>query len=109
MDTSKKVSPLLKQYYAIKAKHPDILLLFLLGKNYQTFEEDAKTASSLLGIHLFQRADGIKFVEFRQSILIGYLSKLIKAGLMVAFFEPFNDTQFVNLEPEIELHKDLFA
>ena len=52
-------TPLMKQYYSIKAKHPDAILLFRVGDFYETFEEDAIKASSILGIALTKRANGV--------------------------------------------------
>ena len=60
MNEDKKIveTPLMKQYFAIKAKHPDALLLFRVGDFYETFGEDAVTASKVLGIVLTKRANG---------------------------------------------------
>ena len=51
-------TPLMKQYLEIKAKHPDAVLLFRVGDFYETFSEDAITASEILGITLTKRANG---------------------------------------------------
>ena len=51
-------TPLMKQYNAIKAKHPDALLLFRVGDFYETFREDAVTAANVLGIVLTKRKNG---------------------------------------------------
>ena len=51
-------TPLMKQYYAIKTKHPDAILLFRVGDFYETFGEDAIEASEILGITLTRRANG---------------------------------------------------
>jgi len=51
-------TPLMKQYYAIKAKHPDAVLLFRIGDFYETFGDDAIKAADILGITLTRRANG---------------------------------------------------
>ena len=51
-------TPLMKQYYSIKAVHPDAILLFRVGDFYETFGEDAIKASGILGITLTRRANG---------------------------------------------------
>ena len=57
-------TPLMKQYYNIKTKHPDAILLFRVGDFYETFGEDAIKASEILGITLTRRANGsAQFVE----------------------------------------------
>ena len=57
-------TPLMKQYYNVKAKHPDAILLFRVGDFYETFGEDAIRASEILGITLTRRANGsASFVE----------------------------------------------
>ena len=59
MTTKKKeATPLMKQYHAIKAKHPDAILLFRVGDFYETFGEDAIKASKVLGIILTKRHNG---------------------------------------------------
>jgi DNA mismatch repair protein MutS len=65
-------TPLMKQYYAVKSKHPDAILLFRVGDFYETFGEDAIRASEILGITLTRRANGsASFVE-----LAGFLTML---------------------------------
>ena len=51
-------TPLMKQYIEMKGKHPDAILLFRVGDFYETFSEDAITASEILGITLTRRANG---------------------------------------------------
>ena len=51
-------TPLMKQFYSIKSKHPDAMLLFRVGDFYETFGDDAKKASDILGITLTKRANG---------------------------------------------------
>ncbi len=88
-------TPLMKQYYSIKAKHPDALLLFRVGDFYETFGEDALKASEILGIVLTRRANGAaSFVElagFPYHALDTYLPKLVRAGQKVAICEQLED------------------
>jgi len=88
-------TPLMKQYYAVKAKHPDAILLFRVGDFYETFGEDAIHASEILGITLTRRANGsASFVElagFPYHALDTYLPKLVRAGQRVAICEQLED------------------
>jgi len=85
----------MKQYYAVKAKHPDAVLLFRVGDFYETFGEDAIRASGILGITLTRRANGsASFVElagFPYHALDTYLPKLVRAGARVAICEQLED------------------
>ncbi len=88
-------TPLMKQYYAIKAKHPDAVLLFRVGDFYETFGDDAIKAAEILGITLTRRANGAaSFVElagFPYHALDTYLPKLVRAGQRVAICEQLED------------------
>ena len=88
-------TPLMKQYYSVKAKHPDALLLFRVGDFYETFGEDAVKASEILGITLTRRANGAaSFVElagFPYHALDTYLPRLVRAGQRVAICEQLED------------------
>ena len=88
-------TPLMKQYFAIKAKYPDAILLFRVGDFYETFGEDAISASKILGIVLTKRANGAaSFVElagFPYHSLDSYLPKLVRAGFRVAICEQLED------------------
>jgi DNA mismatch repair protein MutS len=88
-------TPLMKQYYSVKAKHPDAILLFRVGDFYETFGEDAIRASEILGITLTRRANGsASFVElagFPYHALDTYLPKLVRAGQRVAICEQLED------------------
>ena len=88
-------TPLMKQYNAIKTKHPDAILLFRVGDFYETFGEDAIKASEILGITLTRRANGsAQFVElagFPYHALDTYLPKLVRAGQRVAICEQLED------------------
>lgn len=85
----------MKQYYAIKAKYPDALLLFRVGDFYETFGKDAIITSKILGIVLTRRANGkASFVElagFPHHALDTYLPKLVKAGQRVAICDQLED------------------
>jgi len=88
-------TPLMKQYYSIKEKHPDAVLLFRVGDFYETFGDDAIRASDILGITLTKRANGAaSFVElagFPHHALDTYLPKLVRAGQRVAICEQLED------------------
>jgi DNA mismatch repair protein MutS len=88
-------TPLMKQYYNIKTKHPDAILLFRVGDFYETFGEDAIKASEILGITLTRRANGsASFVElagFPYHALDTYLPRLVRAGQRVAICEQLED------------------
>jgi DNA mismatch repair protein MutS len=88
-------TPLMKQYYGIKQKHPDAILLFRVGDFYETFSEDAIIASEILGITLTRRANGVaQFVElagFPHHALDTYLPKLVRAGKRVAICDQLED------------------
>jgi len=94
---TKKVAetPLMKQYNAIKGKHPDALLLFRVGDFYETFREDAITASKILGIVLTKRKNGaaatIELAGFPHHSLDTYLPKLVRAGQRVAICDQLED------------------
>src|SRR5882724_5175797 len=93
--TAEVETPLMKQYFAIKAKYPDALLLFRVGDFYETFGEDAVKTSSVLGIVLTRRANGsASFVElagFPYHALDTYLPKLVRAGYRVAICDQLED------------------
>lgn len=90
-----KETPLMKQYYAIKAKHPGALLLFRVGDFYETFGEDAIRASKILGIVLTQRKNGaassVELAGFPHHSLEVYLPKLVRAGERVAICDQLED------------------
>ena len=88
-------TPLMKQYYEIKAVHPDAILLFRVGDFYETFGEDAIKASSILGITLTRRANGaasyVELAGFPYHALDNYMPKLVRAGERVAICEQLED------------------
>lgn len=85
----------MKQYNAIKAKHPDALLLFRVGDFYETFGEDAIKTSKILGIVLTKRANGaaayVDLAGFPHHALDTYLPKLVRAGQRVAICDQLED------------------
>ena len=88
-------TPLMKQYYHVKSKHPDAILLFRVGDFYETFGTDAIKTSEILGITLTRRANGsASFVElagFPYHALDIYLPRLVRAGQRVAICEQLED------------------
>ncbi|MFM1792338.1 MAG: hypothetical protein RLZZ252_692, partial [Bacteroidota bacterium] len=92
---SDKETPLMKQYYSIKAQYPGAILLFRVGDFYETFNEDARTASAVLGIVLTKRANGgaseMDLAGFPHHSLDNYLPKLVKAGYRVAICDQLED------------------
>ena len=85
----------MKQYYAIKNKHPDAVLLFRVGDFYETFGEDAIKSAEILGITLTRRANGaasyVELAGFPHHALDTYLPKLVRAGQRVAICEQLED------------------
>ncbi len=92
-------TPLMKQYYSIKATHPEAILLFRVGDFYETFGEDAIHASSILGITLTRRANGaasyVELAGFPHHSIQTYLPRLVRAGCRVAICEQLEDPKKV--------------
>ena len=88
-------TPLMKQYFEMKGKHPDAILLFRVGDFYETFSDDAIAASEILGITLTRRANGVaqsvELAGFPHHALDTYLPKLVRAGKRVAICEQLED------------------
>lgn len=88
-------TPLMKQYIEMKGKHPDAILLFRVGDFYETFSDDAITASEILGLTLTRRANGaaqsVELAGFPHHALDTYLPKLVRAGKRVAICEQLED------------------
>lgn len=88
----------MKQYYKIKQKYPDTILLFRMGDFYETFEDDAIITSRVLGITLTKRAHGaagdVPLAGFPHHALDSYLPKLVRAGYRVAICEQLEDPKF---------------
>lgn len=97
--TSPTETPLMKQYNAIKVKYPGALLLFRVGDFYETFGQDAVTASKILDIVLTKRGAGssseIELAGFPHHSLDSYLPKLVRAGYRVAICDQLEDPKSV--------------
>src|SRR6056297_2070936 len=85
----------MKQYYQVKNKYPDAILLFRVGDFYETFEQDAIKTSEILGITLTKRANGsasyVELAGFPHHALDNYLPKLVRAGERVAICDQLED------------------
>ncbi|MCX6174231.1 MAG: DNA mismatch repair protein MutS [Ignavibacteriales bacterium] len=92
------ITPLMAQYAKIKENYPDTILLFRMGDFFETFEEDAKTASKVLGITLTKRANGaageVPLAGFPHHAIDTYLPKLVRAGYRVAVCEQMENPKF---------------
>ncbi|MBO4664600.1 MAG: DNA mismatch repair protein MutS [Bacteroidaceae bacterium] len=98
MAKKEELTPMMKQFYDLKAKHPDALLLFRCGDFYETYNEDASVAADILGITLTKRssvagtsASGTAMAGFPHHALDTYLPKLIRAGKRVAICDQLED------------------
>lgn len=96
--TKDEVTPMMKQFYDFKAKHPDALLLFRCGDFYETYGDDAVAAADILGITLTKRGSGgskrendTAMAGFPHHALDTYLPKLIRAGRRVAICDQLED------------------
>ena len=92
----KGLTPMMKQFFTLKAKHPDALMLFRCGDFYETYCEDAVAASKILGITLTRRNNGgmsgsAEMAGFPHHALDTYLPKLIRAGRRVAICDQLED------------------
>ena len=89
------ITPLMKQYQEMKAKHPDAILLFRFGDFYEAFSDDAIAVSEICGCTLARRANGkassIELAGFPNHALDTYLHKLVRAGKRVAICEQLED------------------
>lgn len=94
----KDETPLMRQYRKIKERYPDTVLLFRMGDFFETFEDDAITASKVLGITLTKRSNGaaseVPLAGFPHHALDNYLPKLVKAGYRVAVCEQMEDPKY---------------
>ena len=88
-------TPMMKQFFAVKAQHPEALLLFRCGDFYETYGDDALTASKVLGIVLTKRSnaapDSIPMAGFPHHSLETYLPRLVRAGYKVAVCDQLED------------------
>ncbi len=92
--TKSKDTPLMRQFNEIKAKYPDAMLLFRVGDFYETFNDDARKASKILGIVLTKRSNGSAddaLAGFPHHSLDTYLPKLVRAGIRVAVCDQLED------------------
>ena len=89
------LTPMMKQFFDLKAKHPEAVLLFRCGDFYETYSDDAVVASEILGITLTKRANGqaksVEMAGFPHHALDTYLPKLIRAGKRVAICDQLED------------------
>ncbi|MDE5677645.1 DNA mismatch repair protein MutS [Phocaeicola sp.] len=89
------LTPMMKQFFELKAKHPDAIMLFRCGDFYETYSEDAVVASEILGITLTKRANGqaksVEMAGFPFHALDTYLPKLVRAGKRVAICDQLED------------------
>jgi DNA mismatch repair protein MutS len=119
----KTETPLMRQYNKIKERHPNAVLLFRLGDFYETFEEDAKTVSRILGITLTKRSNGqasdVPLAGFPHHALDNYLPRLVQAGLRVAICEQLEDPKYAKkivkrdvvevVTPGVSLHDHILS
>jgi len=98
MKESMQQTPLMAQFFKIKEANPDTILLFRVGDFFETFDEDAKTASKVLGITLTKRSNGaageVPLAGFPHHAIDTYLPKLIRAGYRVAVCEQMENPKF---------------
>ena len=92
-------TPLLKQYFSIKAQHPEAVLLYRVGDFYETYSDDAVLASKVLGIVLTKRSNGdkgsVEMAGFPHHAIETYLQKLVRAGYKVAICDQLEDPALV--------------
>ena len=88
-------TPLLKQYFSIKAQHPEAVLLYRVGDFYETYSDDAVLASKVLGLVLTRRSNGdkgkVEMAGFPHHAIDSYLHKLVQAGYKVAGCDQLED------------------
>ena len=88
-------TPLLKQYFSIKAQHPEAVLLYRVGDFYETYSDDAVLASKVLGLVLTKRSNGdkgkVEMAGFPHHAIDSYLHKLVQAGYKVAVCDQLED------------------
>ena len=92
--SNEKLTPAMKQFHKFKQKHPDCILFFRMGDFYETFYEDAKTCSKVLGLTLTSRSKGtnpIPLAGVPYHAVDGYLKKMLQAGYKVAVCEQVED------------------
>jgi len=91
-------TPLIKQFFEVKAQHPEALLLYRVGDFYETYSDDAVTASRVLGLVQTKKSNGdkgsIAMAGFPHHAIEGYLTKLVRAGFKVAICDQLEDPKF---------------
>ena len=91
-------TPLMKQFFEVKAQHPEALLLYRVGDFYETYSDDAVTAARVLGLVQTKRSNGEKgtvaMAGFPHHALENYLTKLVRAGFKVAVCDQLEDPKF---------------
>ena len=99
MAKSLEDTPLLRQYFSVKAQHPEALLLYRVGDFYECYSDDAVTLSKVLGIVLTRRSNGEKgdteMAGFPHHAIDTYLPKLVRAGYKVAICDQLEDPKLV--------------
>ena len=97
MNNMNSGTPVMRQFWKTKKEHPNSILLFRMGDFYETFEEDAKITSKILGITLTKRSNGaasqVPLAGFPYHALDQYLHKLLKSGYKVAICEQIEDAK----------------
>ena len=92
-------TPMLKQYFSIKAQHPEAILLYRVGDFYETYSDDAVLVSKVLGLVLTRRSNGEKgdtpMAGFPHHAIEGYLQKLVRGGYKVAICDQLEDPALV--------------
>ena len=91
-------TPLMKQFFEVKAQHPEAILLYRVGDFYETYSDDAVTAARVLGLVQTKRSNGDKgtvaMAGFPHHALENYLTKLVRAGFKVAVCDQLEDPKF---------------
>jgi len=91
-------TPLIKQFFEVKAQHPEALLLYRAGDFYETYSDDAVTASRVLGLVQTKKSNGdkgpIPMAGFPHHAIENYLTKLVRAGFKVAICDQLEDPKF---------------
>ena len=99
MAKSLEDTPMLRQYFAVKAQHPEALLLYRVGDFYECYSDDAVTLSKVLGIVLTRRSNGEKgdtpMAGFPHHAIDTYLPKLVRSGYKVAICDQLEDPKLV--------------
>ena len=98
MATRTEDTPLIKQFFEVKAQHPEALLLYRVGDFYETYSDDAVTASRVLGLVQTKKSNGdkgpIPMAGFPHHAIENYLTKLVRSGFKVAICDQLEDPKF---------------